>query len=62
MTLKITKPTLRLILTTEFGDVTDVTQDLLDSSMEHLFWAVRHALAGCGYSEESIQQWFPEEE
>ena len=55
------KPQLRFILTTEFGDVTDITKDLGGSSIEDLFWAVRDAIAGCGFAKENIDQWFPTE-
>jgi hypothetical protein len=55
------KPTLRFILTTEFGDVTDITKDLNGTGIECLFWAIRDALAGCGYAKETIEEWFPVE-
>lgn len=55
------KPTLQFILTTEYGEKTEVNKDLYDSSIESLFWAIRDALAGCGFGKETIEQWFPEE-
>jgi len=58
---KIRKPTLQLVFTNEFGSVTDITKDLGGSEMEEVFWAIRYALAGCGFASETINQWFPEE-
>lgn len=55
------KPSLRLVLTSEFGDVTDITKDLSGAGMEDIFWAIRDALAGCGFNHDTIDQWFPEE-
>jgi hypothetical protein len=55
-------PTLEFFITTEFGDRAKVILDLYDSSIDSVFQAVRQALAGCGYSKESIDEWFPEEE
>lgn len=55
----ICKPTLRIILTNEFGDTTDITKDLNGSGIESVFEALRSALAGCGYAQETIDEWFP---
>jgi hypothetical protein len=52
-------PTLRLILTNEFGDQTDITKTLPDSSMDQIYVAIREALAGCGFSAETIDLFFP---
>ena len=54
-------PSLRFVLTNEFGDQTDITKDLSSANMEDLFWAIRDALAGCGFARETIEQWFPDE-
>lgn len=56
------KPSLRLVFTTEFGDKTDITKDLISSGIDDLFYAIRDALAGCGFSQELINSWFPEED
>ena len=63
MTIKLPdqKPSLQFIFITEFGDKTDIKIDLHDSSMESLFWAIRDALAGCGFAKGTIEQWFPED-
>jgi hypothetical protein len=53
-------PTLRLILTDEFGDQTDITKTLTGSSMDQIYVAIREALAGCGYSLVTIDEFFPE--
>jgi hypothetical protein len=54
------KPTLRLVLTNEFGDATDITKDLVDSTISSVFWAIRDTLAGCGYNPINIDEWFPQ--
>jgi len=56
-----TQPNLRIVLTTEFGHKTDISIDLADESMDSVFWAIRDALAGCGYAKETIDEWFPNE-
>jgi hypothetical protein len=53
-------PTLRLILTNEFGDQTDITKTLTGSSMDQIYPAIREALLGCGYGAETIDEFFPE--
>lgn len=58
-TPRFQKPTLRLVLASEFGIVTDITQDLTDSSMDSIFWALRAALAGCGFSQQTIEEFLP---
>ena len=54
-------PTLQFILTTEFGDRTEIIKQLSGSDVEAVFWAVRDCLAGCGYDHRSIEDWFPTE-
>ena len=55
------KPSLYFVYTNTFGDVTAIEKDLRGDGIEDLFWAIREALAGCGFSKETIDQWFPEE-
>jgi len=55
------KPSLYFAFTNEFGNRTVVEKDLRSGGIEDLFWAIREALAGCGFSKETIDQWFPEE-
>jgi len=54
-------PTLRLVLTTEFGNTTDITKSLEDETMGNVYEAIREALAGCGYVKETIDEWFSED-
>lgn len=55
------KPSLRFIFTNEFGYTTDIAKDLNAGGIGDLFWAIRYALAGCGFGKETIEKWFPEE-
>ena len=52
-------------LINEFEDKTTVEKTLMDDGIESIFWAIRECLAGCGYSQDTIDDWFsidPEEE
>ena len=55
------KPTLRVVYTNSFGDTSDVKIDLKDDTIESVFWAIRQAIMGCGFSEKSVDGWFPPE-
>ena len=55
------KPTLHLIYTNSFGDESNIKLDLKDDTIESIFWAVRQALMGCGFSEKNVNDWFPSE-
>jgi hypothetical protein len=62
MTLpEMTKPYIRIILCNEFGDVTDIKKDLVIDSMEEIYSAIQSALVGCGFSEATVKDWFPDE-
>jgi hypothetical protein len=54
------KATLEFIYTNEFGDRTEIKIDLMDTTMHGLYWGVRQALAGCGFAEKTIDEWFGE--
>ena len=54
--------TLRLVFTGIFGDQTDIIKDVGIGDMETIFQALREALAGCGFSQQTIDDWFPGEE
>lgn len=53
------KPALRVVYTNSFGDESDIKLDLKDDTIESIFWAVRQAIMGCGFSEKSVDDWFP---
>ena len=55
------KPTLEFIYTNEFGDKSEIKLDLYDSTIGSVFQGIRQALAGCGFSEKNIEEYFPEE-
>ena len=56
------RTTLEFIYTTEFGDRSEIKLDLYDATIGSVFQAVRQALAGCGFAQSSIEEWFPEGE
>ena len=58
---EISKPSIRIVFTTEFGDVTDITKSLSEGTIGEIFEAVRECLAGCGFQPGNIDEWFPEE-
>jgi len=49
---------IRIVLTNEFGDSTDITKSLTGSAMDEVYHAIGECLAGCGYADETIQEWF----
>ena len=53
-------PTMRLVITNSFGDVTDVTISLKDDSMESVYDALRSALMGCGFAPETVNEYLPD--
>ena len=55
------KPMLKFTFTNSFGDTTEVVKDLNGDAIENLFWAIRDCLAGCGFSEKTIEDWFSAE-
>jgi hypothetical protein len=55
---EIRKPYLQFIFVSEFGDKSEVKIDLIDGSMESLYPAIQQALAGCGFSQDTIREWF----
>jgi len=55
------KSTLRLVLTNSFGDITDITKDLYGCGIADVYNALREALAGCGFIQDTIDEWLPNE-
>ena len=53
------KPTLQVVYTNSFGDKSEVKLDLENDTIESIFWAVRQAIMGCGFSESNVNDWFP---
>ena len=46
----------------EFGDVTEVSKSLLSTEMYHVFMAIRETLLGCGYAQQTVDEYFPLED
>lgn len=60
----MTQPTLTMTLTLigEFGDVTTVTKTLDDGTgIKHVWRAICEALLACGYTPETVAEWFGKE-
>ena len=56
-----TIPTIRLVLVNEWGDQTDITKTLTVCDMEQVYEAIREMLAGCGFGQETIDEWMGQE-
>ena len=52
---------IRIVLTNEWGDQTDITKTLTCGTMHEIYPAIRDALLGCGFGQKTIDEWFPEE-
>ena len=55
------KPRLYFVFTNSFGDQTTIEKDLRSDGIEDLFWAIRDALQGCGFAQQTVDEWFPVE-
>jgi hypothetical protein len=55
---EMVKPSLRVVLTNEFGDKTDITIDLAVCDMEHVYESVQDALRGCGFADKTVKEFF----
>ena len=55
-------PTIRVVFDNGLGDITDITKTLSSPAIDDIFYAIREALAGCGFAKENIDYWFSEEE
>jgi len=50
---------LRLIITNEYGDKTDVAVSMPDSKLESVYNAIHNALLGSQFHPELVEQFFP---
>jgi hypothetical protein len=54
-------PTLKVMFTNEFGDKTEVTKDLSDSTIGSVVEAFRESLMGFGFSPNNVDDYIPEQ-
>ena len=55
-----TVSSIRVIITNEFGDYTDITKNLLRGShISEIYEAIREILTGCGYAGATVDEWLP---
>ena len=52
----------RLIITNEYGDKTDVAVSMVDSTLGSVYNAIHNALLGSEFSPESVEEVFPYKE
>jgi hypothetical protein len=59
MITEIQRPTVRLVYTNEFGDVTDITKTLCDVGFGKLYSALRECCLAIGFGAETVEEWLP---
>lgn len=59
--MEFTTPTLKVQFTNEFGNKSEVTKDLMDSTIDSVIEAFREALMGFGFSSELVDDYFGKE-
>ena len=48
--------------TDSFENKTSVKIELFDDTIGSLFEGIKHAVLGCGFSLDDVNEWFPEEQ
>jgi hypothetical protein len=51
--------TIRIVITDEFNNSTDITKTIADPTIETLYQTIREALLGSGWQPDTVNEWFP---